>query len=72
MRNYSKPVFTEKHYNVLADIILHSTATNKYELAQDLAKFFQEDNQKFKSLKWFRAVGITMAQCGQFGKYPQK
>ena len=60
MREYEKPVFTERHFNVLANIIAHSTAQNKYELAQDLARAFQEDNPKFKVSKWFKAVGITM------------
>lgn len=53
------PKFSKRHFKAIADVIAHSTAQNKYEVAQDLAKMFQDDNPRFDYARFYRAVGIT-------------
>ena len=54
--------FTKRHLIAIAAVLANSRAQNKYEVAQDLAQMFQEDNPNFNYQKFFRAIGITMAQ----------
>jgi hypothetical protein len=52
-------MFTKKHYEAIAKLIKESTAQTKYQLAQDLAKLFQQDNERFSFKKFAKACGIT-------------
>jgi hypothetical protein len=53
-------VFTKQHFVAIAELIKTSDAKTKYELAQDLAKLFAEDNDRFNVSKFFKACGITL------------
>ena len=53
-------MFTKQHFETLAKLIKTSDAKTKFELAQDLAKLFSEDNEKFSSAKFFKACGLTV------------
>ena len=53
-------MFTKRHFEVLAKLIKESDAKTKFELAHDLAKLFQEDNDRFNVSKFYKACGITL------------
>jgi len=50
--------FSKKHYIAIAETIRNSE-NSKYAIAQELAKMFQEDNEKFSFKKFAKACGIT-------------
>ena len=53
-------MFTKQHFEALAKLIKTSDAKTKFELAQDMAKLFSADNEKFNVQKFFKASGLTM------------
>jgi len=53
MRQYEKPIFTEKHFNTIAQIIKDS---DKETLINSLISFFKSDNEKFKESKFRKAI----------------
>lgn len=53
-------MFTKQHFIALAKLIKETDASNKYQLAQDLAKLFSEDKEKINSAKFFKACGLTL------------
>ena len=52
--------FTKMHFEALATLIKDSDAKTKFELAQDMAKLFSEDNDRFSVSKFYKACGITL------------
>ncbi len=52
-------MFSKQHFQAIAQLLKESNATSKYEIAQDLAKLFSEDNDRFNVKKFFKACGIT-------------
>ena len=56
-------MFTKQHFEALAKLIKESDAKSKFELAQDMAKLFLEDNERFNSAKFFKACGITLGSA---------
>ena len=52
-------MFTKQHFQALAKLIKESNANSKFELAQDMAKLFSEDNDRFSVSKFYKACGIT-------------
>ena len=52
-------MFSKQHFEALAKLIRESNAQIKFELAQDLAKLFSADNEKFNVQKFFKASGLT-------------
>jgi hypothetical protein len=52
--------FTKSHFEQIAKLLRTTQANNKFEVAQDLAKLFQESNPRFKSQKFFKACGILL------------
>jgi hypothetical protein len=56
-------MFTKQHFQALAKLIKESDANSKYQLAQDMAKLFSEDNEKFNVKKFFSACGITQGSA---------
>jgi hypothetical protein len=50
--------FSRRHYRAIAPIIRN--AETKYQVAQDLAKMFSEDNDRFDFRKFFKACGILL------------
>jgi hypothetical protein len=55
-------MFTKQHFIALAKLIKESDATTKYQIAQDLAKLFQEDNNRFSVSKFYKACGLTIGE----------
>jgi hypothetical protein len=51
--------FSKKHYVAIAEIIRNSE-NSKYSVAQELAKLFQQDNERFSFAKFAKACGITL------------
>ena len=52
-------MFTKQHFIALAKFVKESNLENKTQLAENLAKLFSADNEKFNSAKFFKACGIT-------------
>ena len=52
-------MFSKQHFEALAKLIKTSDAKTKFELAQDMAKLFSEDNDRFSVSKFYKACGIT-------------
>ena len=52
--------FSKQHFEALAKLIRESDAKTKYELAQDMAKLFSEDNERFSFKRFAKACGITL------------
>jgi len=50
--------FSKRHYVAIAETIKNAE-NNKYAVAQELAKMFQEDNERFSFKKFAKATGIT-------------
>jgi len=50
--------FSRKHYRAIAELI--KNAETKYQVAQDLAKMFAEDNDRFDYQMFFKACGILL------------
>jgi len=50
--------FSRRHYRAITEIIRN--AKTKYQVAQDLAKMFSEDNKRFDFKKFFKACGILL------------
>ena len=44
--------FSRKHYRAIAEII--KNVETKYQVAQDIAKMFSEDNDRFDYMKFFK------------------
>lgn len=55
-------MFTKRHFEALAKLIKESDAITKYELAQDMAKLFQKDNERFQVGRFFKACGLTIKE----------
>ena len=55
-------MFTKRHFEAIATLIKNSDSQTKYEIAQDLAKLFQNDNDRFNGSKFFKACGITIKE----------
>ena len=53
-------MFSKQHFEALAKLIKESDANSKFELAQDMAKLFSEDNDRFNVSKFYKACGITL------------
>ena len=53
-------MFTKQHFEALAKLIKTSEAKSKYEIAQDMAKLFSEDNDRFNVSKFYKACGILL------------
>jgi hypothetical protein len=53
-------MFTKRHFEALAELIKNTKANSKNELAQDMAKLFSEDNDRFNVSKFYKACGITL------------
>jgi hypothetical protein len=53
-------MFTKQHFEALAKLIKTSDAKTKFEIAQDMAKLFSEDNERFNVQKFFKACGLTV------------
>jgi hypothetical protein len=53
-------MFTKQHFQALAKLLKETDANSKYQLAQDMAKLFSDDNPRFNSAKFFKACGITL------------
>jgi hypothetical protein len=51
--------FSKRHYVVIAETIKNSE-NSKYAVAQELAKMFLEDNERFSFQKFAKASGITI------------
>ena len=51
-------MFSKKHYEKIAKIIRESE-NSKCAIAQELAKMFQADNERFSFQKFAKACGIT-------------
>ena len=51
--------FSKRHYIVIAEAIKNAE-NSKYAVAQDLAKLFAEDNERFSFQKFAKASGITI------------
>jgi hypothetical protein len=62
-------MFSKQHYEILAKLIKESDAQTKYELAQDLAKLFSEDNPRFNTTRFFKAVGLLINQTETLNQY---
>jgi hypothetical protein len=56
-------MFTKQHFQILAKFIKETDATTKQQLALELAKLFQTDNEKFDSKKFFKACGLTVGSA---------
>ncbi len=56
-------MFTKQHFVAIAKLLKESNAQTKYQIAQDLAKLFEEDNERFSSEKFFKACGITLGSA---------
>ena len=56
-RNMTK--FSKRHYIAIAETIKNSE-NSKYAVAQELAKMFSEDNERFSFKKFAKASGITL------------
>jgi hypothetical protein len=54
------PKFTKRNYEIIARLIKESDAKTKFELAQDLAQLFSEDNERFSFAKFAKACGLTL------------
>jgi hypothetical protein len=57
--------FTKSHFEQIAKLLKTTQAENKFEVAQDLAKLFQESNPRFKSQKFFKACGLLLESESQ-------
>ena len=55
-------MFTKQHFIALAKLIKETDAKTKYEIAQDMAKLFSEDNPRFDSKKFFKASGLLLGE----------
>lgn len=55
-------MFTKKHFEALAKLIKESDANSKYQIAQDMAKLFSEDNDRFNVSKFYKACGIILVE----------
>lgn len=56
MREYKKPVFTKKHYTVIAEFLRVNKHPNKENLIENLIEYFKEDNPNFKEEKFLKAI----------------
>jgi len=56
-------MFTKQHFIALAKLLKETDASNKYQLAQDMAKLFQADNEKFNVQKFFKTCGLTVGSA---------
>jgi hypothetical protein len=48
-------MFSKRHYIAIAKAIEKSNAQTKKELAKDLAKMFEKDNQRFSEINYLSA-----------------
>jgi hypothetical protein len=55
-------MFTKQHFEAIAKLSKASNANTKYEFVQDLAKLFQEDNDRFNVSKFYKACGLTIGE----------
>lgn len=56
MREYKNPVFTEKHFNVIAEFLRANKHSNKANLIENLIGYFKQTNPKFKEEKFRKAI----------------
>jgi hypothetical protein len=52
--------FTKSHFEQIAKLLKTTNANNKYEIAQDMAKLFQESNPRFEAKRFFKACGLLI------------
>ena len=67
---------TRKHYQAIANILLRhvcmvnlhcSSSPNKFQLAYELANYFESENKRFDRLKFYRACGFQVEVDEQKG-----
>jgi hypothetical protein len=51
--------FSRRHYRAIAEVILNSQS-DKYVVAENLAKMFAEDNERFDFRKFAKACGTAI------------
>lgn len=56
MKQYKKPVFTEKHFNIIAEFLRANQHSNKENLIENLINLFKDDNQKFNEERFKKAI----------------
>lgn len=59
MREYKRPLFTQKHYEEMVYRLKHTNMsfTEKVIIQQFLIEVFEEDNYKFDKIKFLNAMG---------------
>ena len=56
MRNYKQPIFTEKHFNILAEFLKANKHSNKENLIENLIGYFKQTNSKFNEQRFLKAI----------------
>jgi hypothetical protein len=56
-------MFTKCHFEALAKLIKESSADGKTAIAQDMAKLFQNDNERFNVDRFLKACGLTLGSA---------
>jgi hypothetical protein len=52
-------MYTKRHFEDLARLLKCTQANNKAELIKALTEHFKEDNPRFKTEKFLKAVGVA-------------
>ena len=60
MVNYKRPIFTQKHYYTIAEVIKENSEsqTDREIKAWQFIKLFKEDNKKFKPARFRKYAGV--------------